>query len=118
MAPTFDINDILGSIANADVSAGNFYRNGAINDFRLNVTPNFENTIATIASNFGSRRAAADAHAAAMLYNNDDEIGCHGSRCEQIKFAGKPLNDLPGRPRIYWQGLLNKDWHEKVGTKG
>ena len=118
VATPFGINVILGSIANADVSRGNFYGNGAIDDFRPNKTPNFKNTIATIESNFGGRRAAADAHAAAILFNDHRGIGCHDNQLGQMKFAGKPLIDLPGRPSIYWQGTLNKDWHEKVGTQG
>ena len=119
IAPTsvktpFSINEILSSTAATKNSAENFYGNRAIDDFKLNQTPNFENTIATIGSNLGGRRAAVAPHAVAILFNNNHEIGCHG----KMKFAKKPLNDLSVRSSIYWPGLLTEDWHEKVGVCG
>ena len=119
IAPTsvktpFSINEILSSTAATKNSAKNFYGNWAIDDFKLNQTPNFENTIATIGSNLGGRRAAVAPHAVAILFNNNHEIGCHG----KMKFAEKPLNDLSVRSSIYWPGLLTEDWHEKVGVRG
>ena len=124
MAPTsvatpFGINDILSRTAAVDCFAGNLHGNDAIDDFKFNQVPRSAASMATIGSNLGGRRAAAAvAHTAAMLFNNYHEIGCHGNQRRQIKFTGKPLTDLPGRPPIYWPGVLTEDWHEKIGMQG
>ena len=91
-----------------------------INDFKLNQTPNFATTMATMGSNQEGRMTAATdaANAAAMLFNNHHEIGCHDNQQGQMKFTGKPLTDLPGRSSIYWPGNLTKDLYEKMGVHG
>ena len=68
----------------------------------------------------GSRRAAGAvaAHAAAVFFNNHHGIGCHDNHQGHIKFTGKPLTDLPGRPPIYWPGVLTEDWQEQVVVHG
>ena len=128
MAPTsvatpFGINDILSRTAAAGASAGNFHGNGTIDDFKFNQTPN---SMETMGGNLGGRRAAAvAAHAAAMLFNNQQHgIGYQSNHAGgmgqqgQVKFEGKPLTDLPGRPPIYWPGVLTEDWHKKLGMHG
>ena len=121
VATPFGINDILSQTAAARVSGGNFHGNAAtIHDFKFNQTT----ASATMDGNLGGRRAAAAvaAHAAAMLFNNHHghHIGSHGNggmgqgaHVNPIKF-GKPLTDLPGRPPIYWPGMLTEDWHKKL----
>ena len=120
MAPTsaatsFSINDIL-SRTDVGPSAETLYGDKVVNDFKLNQTPNFASTMATMGSSQEVRRYAANA--AVMLFNNHHEIGCHGNQQEQMKFTGKPQNDLPGRPPIFWPGVLTKDLHEKMGING
>ena len=121
MAPTsaatsFSINDILSRTEVAGPSAETLYGDKVINDFKLNQTPNFASTMATMGSSQEVRRYAANA--AVMLFNNHHEISCHGNQQEQMKFTGKPQNDLPGRPPIFWPGVLTKDLHEKMGING
>ena len=123
MAPTsvatpFGINDILSRTVTAEVSEENFYENRSIEDLKFNQTPNSAATMATFENGFGCRSAAVAARAAAMFFNNNHGIGCHGNQQGQMKFTGKPLTDLPGRPPIYWPGVLTEDWQEKVGISG
>ena len=123
MAPTsvntpFGINDILSRTAASGVSAKNFLGNGAIDDFKFNQTPSSAETMATIENCFGDRSAAVAARTAAMIFNNNHGISCHGNQRGQIKFMGKPLTDLPGRPKIHWPGVLTEDLHEKVAING
>ena len=124
VATPFGINDILSQTAASEVSGGNFHGNAAtINDYKFNQTP----ASATMAT-MGGKRAAASvaAQAAAMLFNNHQghHIGAHsnggmgqGVHANPIKI-GKPLTDLPGRPPIYWPGMLTEDWHKKLGMHG
>ena len=121
MATPFGINDILSQTAAAGVSKGNLHGNAAtINNYNFNQTP-VSATMATM----GGRRAAA-AVAAAMLFKNHQghHIGTHsnggmgqGVHANPMKI-GKPLTDLPGRPPIYWPGMLPEDWHKKLGMHG
>lgn len=56
--------------------------------------------------------AAVAAQAAAMLFNNGAGHVMH-STSSGVRL-GKPLTDLPGRPPIYWPGVLADDWHDKL----
>ena len=60
--------------------------------------------------------AAVAAQAAAMLFNNTSHV-MHSSVSPNVRLA-KPLTDLPGRPPIYWPGVLADDWHEKLSMHG
>ena len=120
VATPFGINDILNRTAAAGACVRNFNGNKMINNFKFNRAPNFANTMATMGNNQGIRRTATAvaAHAAVMLFNNNYENGFHDNQLGQMKFAGKPLTDMSGRPPIYWPGVLTEDWHEKVGMQG
>ena len=110
VATPFGINDILGRPAATGVSTEFFQGNRA--------APNYASSMATFENGFGDRKAAFAARAAAILFNNNHGIGCHGNQQGQMSFTGKPLTDLPGRPTIILPGVLNEVWHEKVGTSG
>ena len=120
VATPFGINDILSRTEAKRVFAGNFPENRAIDDYKLNQAPNTAGTMATVGSNVESKisAGAVAAHAAAMLFNNHHGISCHDNQLGQLKFSGKPLTDLPGRPPIHWPGVLTEDWQEKVGIHG
>ena len=120
VATPFGINDILSRTEAKRVFAGNFPENRAIDDYKLNQAPNTAGTMATVRSNFGSKRAAAAvaAHTATMLFNNNHKNSCHDNQQGHTISLGKPLTDLPGRPSIYWPGVLTEDWQEKVGIHG
>ena len=126
IATPFGINDILSRTAAVGISGVNFHGNStpSIEDFKFNQTT-APVTMATMGGNFGGRRAAA-AVAAAMILNNHHgrSIEAHGNggmgqgvHTNPMKF-GKPLTDLPGRPPIYWPGVLTEDWHEQMGMHG
>ena len=120
VATPFGINDILSRTEAKRVFAGNFPENRAIDDYKLNQAPNTAGTMATVRSNFGSKRAAAAvaAHTATMLFNNNHKNSCHDNQQGHTISLGKPLTDLPGCPSIYWPGVLTEDWQEKVGIHG
>ena len=108
----FGINDILSR--GAGMHRDHFGPGNGLEDCALKYGAGTVGPAALGGRGCATTAAAVAAQAAAMLFNNSGHV-MHSSPNVRLS---KPLTDLPGRPPIYWPGVLADDWHEKLNMHG